>query len=125
MDLKTGLFSAMLGVSMLASSAFAADYSNISTEELSKMRGTMQNATVEERNTFQNEWQKRVQNITQEERQKYAGKPENAGQMMQNREKMQERMKERMQERDTMQQRGNSMGGRMGQGFGGGRGGRR
>ena len=27
MDLKTGLFSAMLVVSMLASSAFAADYS--------------------------------------------------------------------------------------------------
>jgi hypothetical protein len=123
MDLKTGLFSAILGVSMLASSAFGVDYSTMSTEELSKMRGTMQNATIEEKNAFQNEWQKRVQNITQEEKQKYIGKPENAGQG--NSEMMQERMKERMQERDTMQQRGSSMGGRMSGGFGGGRGGRR
>lgn len=119
MDLKTVLLGAIFGVSMLASSAFAADYSNMSTEELSKMRGTMQNATVEERNAFQNEWQKRVQNMTHEEKQKYMGKPENAGQsnMAQNRE--------RMQERDTMQQKGSGMGGRMGGGFGGGRGGRR
>jgi hypothetical protein len=38
MDLKTGLFSAILGVSMLASSAFGVDYSTMSIEELSKMR---------------------------------------------------------------------------------------
>lgn len=120
MDLKTVFFGAIFGVSILASFAFAANYSNISTEELSKMRGTMQNATVEERNAFQNEWQKRIQNMTQEEKQKYIGKPENAGQsnMMQNHEMM--------QERNTMQQRGSGMGsGKMGSGFGGGRGGKR
>jgi hypothetical protein len=52
MDLKTGLFSAILGVSMLASSAFGVDYSTMSIEELSKMRGTMQNATIEEKTHF-------------------------------------------------------------------------
>lgn len=123
MNLKTGLLGAILGVSVLASSAFAGDYSTMSTEELSKIRGAMQNAAAEERNAFQQEWQKRIQNMTQEEKQEYAGKPENAGKnnMMQNREMMQERI----QERDTMQQRGNGMSGRMRQAFGGGRGGRR
>ena len=107
MDLKRGLISATLGVSVLASSAFGVDYSTMPTEELSKIRGAMQNATTEERNAFQQEWQKRIQDMTQEERQEYAGKTKNAGQG------------------NMMQQRGSGMGGRMGSGFGGGSGGRR
>ncbi len=58
---------------------FATDFSKYSTEELSNMRGTMQNATVEERNAFRTEWQKRIQNMSQEERQKYLGSPSSSG----------------------------------------------
>lgn len=70
---------AILVLTMFISSVYAVDYSTMSTEELAKMRGTMQNATVQERNAFQKEWQKRIQNMTQEERQKYLGRPDNAG----------------------------------------------
>ena len=87
MKLRIGILGAMLVSAMLISSAFAVDYSTVSTEELANLRGKMQNATVEERNAFQNEWQKRIQNMTQEERQKYLGKPGTAwqGSMMQQR----------------------------------------
>jgi hypothetical protein len=63
-----------------ASALFAADYSTMSTEELASMRGKMQSATVQERSAFQNEWQKRIQTMTPEDRQKYLGKPQGAGQ---------------------------------------------
>ncbi len=59
--------------------AFATDFGQHSTEELADMRGTMQNATVEERNAFRTEWQKRIQNMTQEERQKYLGPHSGSG----------------------------------------------
>jgi uncharacterized membrane protein (DUF106 family) len=87
MKLKIGILGAILVSAMLISSAFAVDYSTVSTEELANLRGKMQNATVEERNAFQNEWQKRIQTMTQEERQKYIGKTGTAGQgsMMQQR----------------------------------------
>jgi|GEM_PF-1165985 len=58
-----------------ASQAMAADYSQMSTEELAAMRGTMQNATVEERNAFRNEWQKRIRTMSPEERSRYMGPP--------------------------------------------------
>jgi len=64
----------------VASLAFASDYSGYSNEELSRIRGTLQNATEQERQQFRTEWQSRLQNMTQEERQIYAGRPENAGQ---------------------------------------------
>jgi len=80
MKVTLTLIGAIIGLAMLALSAFAVDYSAMTTEELAKLRGKMQNATVEERNAFQNEWQKRIQTMTQEDRQKYLGKPEIAGQ---------------------------------------------
>jgi len=67
-------------VVLAASMAFATDYSGYSTEDLSKMRGTLQNATEQERQQFRTEWQSRLQNMTQEERQLHTGRPENAGQ---------------------------------------------
>ena len=76
----------MTGITLIAAAvfvtslAFAADYSGYSNEELSKMRGTLQNATEQERQQFRSEWQSRLQNMTQEERQLYMGRPENAGQ---------------------------------------------
>lgn len=63
-----------------AASALAADYSGYSTEDLAKMRGAMQNATIEERNAFRAEWQKRLQTMSLQERWQYAGRPANAQQ---------------------------------------------
>src|SRR5574340_1084178 len=80
MKVTLSLISAIIGLAMLALSAFAVDYSTMTTEELAKLRGKMQNAAVEERNAFKNEWQKRIQSMTQEDRQKYLGKPGIAGQ---------------------------------------------
>ncbi len=54
------------------------DYSSMSTEELSNSRGTLQEASEEERNAFRSEWQERMQNMTPEERQQYTGQPANA-----------------------------------------------
>ena len=68
----------VLSFSMLTDNAFAADYSQCTTEELANMRGTMQDASEEERDTFRAEWQKRLQEMTREERHKYVGKPDNA-----------------------------------------------
>jgi hypothetical protein len=70
----------VLAVAISASVVFAFDYSKYTTDELNKMRGTMQNVTQEERDTFRAEWQKRIQNMTPEERQEYMGRPENAPQ---------------------------------------------
>ncbi len=67
-------------VMLTAGNIMAADYSQYSTEELSNMRGTMQTVSAEERETFRTEWQKRILNMTQEERQTYMGKPGKAGQ---------------------------------------------
>ena len=73
--MKTLLTLTMAAAIMLAGgNVFASDYSQYSTEDLSSKRGTMQNATEQEREAFRYEWQKRVQNMSQEERQEYMGK---------------------------------------------------
>ena len=109
-------------VLLSAGSILAADFSQYSTEELHKMRGTMQNVTQQERETFRTEWQKRIQNMTQEERQKYMGRPEKAGQgkMMKQRKRMQK--ENTFRERDAVQGRGYGMGKDMGKGMRGGKG---
>ncbi len=61
-------------ITMTTGSAYSDDYSRYSTDELSHMRGPMQNATEEERESFRHEWQERTRNMTQEERQEYMGK---------------------------------------------------
>lgn len=58
--------------------AWGIDFSSLSTEELSAKRGTMMNATEEERKAFRNEWQKRMRELAPEERAKYRGRPDNA-----------------------------------------------
>lgn len=68
----------VLGLGILAGNAFAADYSQYTTEELANMRGTLQDASEEERDAFRAEWQKRLQDMTPEERQEHVGKPDNA-----------------------------------------------
>ncbi len=72
---------AIVAFSLLSAATLAwaaTDYSAMTNEELAAKRGSMQQATVEERNAFQNEWQNRVQKMSPEERQKAMGQPENA-----------------------------------------------
>ena len=70
----------LLIAAMLAS-LFAADFSQMSTEEMMKMRG---NVPVEQREDFRKEMQKRMQAMTPQERQMYGmqGKGMNQGQGM-------------------------------------------
>ena len=56
----------LLTVSLLASVAMATDFSQMSTEELVALRGTV---TAEDQTTFQEELQSRLSTLTQEERQ--------------------------------------------------------
>jgi hypothetical protein len=76
----TGRF---LGILMLSSAlaaplALATDYSTMTTAELSEIRGTLYDATEEERAAFRQEWQSRLTEMTPAERQEYAGPPANA-----------------------------------------------
>jgi len=50
----------------------------MSNEELSNTRGSMQEASEQERNAFRSEWQQRTQSMTSEEQQQYTGRPANA-----------------------------------------------
>jgi len=72
---------AILAFSLLSAATLAwaaTDYSAMTNEELAAKRGSLQQATMEERNAFQNEWQSRVQKMSPEEKQKAMGQPENA-----------------------------------------------
>lgn len=71
---------ALVGVGMFVASAWATDYSTMTTEELSKIRGTLQAATEQERQDFRQEWQNRVGEMTSEERQQYMGSGNKKGQ---------------------------------------------
>lgn len=53
---------------------FAADYSQMSIEEMNQMRGRVQ---AQEREEFQKAYQEKLQKLPVEERAKYMGKPEN------------------------------------------------
>lgn len=64
---------AALAVFTLNSPAWSTDYTTMTTEELNNVRGTLYNATEAERNAFRNEWQKRINQMTPEERTQYMG----------------------------------------------------
>jgi len=55
-------------MALLASGTWAADFSHMSTDEMMNMRG---NVPVDDRPSFQQEMQKRMQSMTPQERQKY------------------------------------------------------
>lgn len=57
-------------IALLASATWAADFSNMSTDEMINMRGTVPAA---DRPAFREEMQKRMQSMSPEERQKYKG----------------------------------------------------
>ena len=58
--------------------AWGADFGTYTNEELASMRGTMKDASPEDRAALRKEWQNRQQSMTVEERQKHIGRPENA-----------------------------------------------
>ena len=60
----------LITIALLASGAFAADFSHMSMDEMINMRGSVPAA---DRPAFQEEMQKRMQSMTPEERQKYKG----------------------------------------------------
>jgi len=65
---------ALILAAMVATPAWAVtDYSSMTTEELSQIRGTLRNATQEERDAFRSVWQQRVRNMSTEEMQRYIG----------------------------------------------------
>ncbi len=66
-------------IGLLASAAWAADFSQMSTEELMNMRGSV---PVDDRPAFQQEMQKRMQSMTPQERQKYKGMGQSKGMRM-------------------------------------------
>ena len=71
---------AIIGLSLIVTPVRAADYSSMTTEDLSNLKGTMRSATQEEQIAFQNEWQSRQQQMTPDERQQFKGKSANGPQ---------------------------------------------
>ncbi|HLE10944.1 MAG: hypothetical protein A2504_09155 [Bdellovibrionales bacterium RIFOXYD12_FULL_39_22] len=69
-----------LFVSLLSLSVMAVDYdySSKTVEELNAIRGTLRDATSEQRDAFRAEWQVRIAAMSAEDRAKYRGRPANA-----------------------------------------------
>lgn len=63
----------LAGCMLLAGSAWAVDYSKMSTPQLSQMRGQMYNASQADWNAFHQEWWKRMGQMSPEERAQYMG----------------------------------------------------
>lgn len=55
------------------------NFSTLPTGELAALKGTLQNASQEERAAFIKEWQKRVEAMTPEQRQQYTGAAKEGG----------------------------------------------
>lgn len=71
------IFGMVCGLLIAVAMLWAADYSTYTTDELAALRGTLRNASEQEREAFRAERQERLQNMTPEERQEYLGPPEN------------------------------------------------
>ena len=79
MRLKTiGIIGLVFTLAVAIIPAWGADFSTCTNEELASMRGTMRDASAEDRAAFRKEWQNRLQSMTVEERQKNIGRPANA-----------------------------------------------
>ena len=71
---------ALIGFSLIVTPVWAADYSTMTTEELSSLRDDMRNGNQEEHTAFQQEWQSRAQQMTPDERQQYMERKANGPQ---------------------------------------------
>ena len=69
----------LLIIGLLTSATWAADFSQMSTEEMMNMRGSV---PVDDRPAFQQEMQKRMQSMTPQERQKYKRMGQSKGMRM-------------------------------------------
>lgn len=58
---------------VLPVSALCTDYKSMTTQQLSELRGTMYNASQEQRDLFRDEWRKRINEMTPEEKQQFLG----------------------------------------------------
>lgn len=76
MKIKRIICGAAAGMLLLAggvTDASAADYQSYTTDDLAAMRGTLIDATDDERTAFQDEWQSRMQSLPVDQRQQYTG----------------------------------------------------
>jgi len=71
--LRKTLYTVLLAAMIVSPAWAVTDYSGMTTEELSQLRGTLRNATPEEREAFRSVWQERVRNMSTEEMQRYIG----------------------------------------------------
>jgi hypothetical protein len=78
------------------SAGAATDYSAMSTEEMAARRDAMQQATSEEHQAFQEEWQQRLKRMSPEERQQHMGRPESAPEPEQRKERLKEKTYKQM-----------------------------
>lgn len=63
----------VLFLALLPAVGLGADYQSMTTRELSELRGTMADASQEQRDAFRAEWKKRIEQMTEEEKQQYFG----------------------------------------------------
>ncbi|MBT3310534.1 MAG: DUF1104 domain-containing protein [Desulfobacteraceae bacterium] len=79
MHLKTiGIMGFVFFLAVSIMPAWGADFSTYNNEELASMRGTMKEASAEDRAAFSKEWQNRLKSMTAEERQKHTRRPASA-----------------------------------------------
>lgn len=71
--LRWTMVMALTGLCLSITPVWAAEYSKMTTEELSHLRATLYNASQEVRAAFEKEWEKRVRQMTREEREKFVG----------------------------------------------------
>ena len=119
---------ALIGISLIVTPVWAADYSSMTTAELSSLRGTMRSATQEEHTAFQNEWQSRVQKMTPDERQQYMSKqakgPQDGSGMQYGKNKKNKKNNNYANRSGSDYAQDGGMGGRGGRGYGRGGGNR-
>ncbi|MEO5356428.1 MAG: DUF1104 domain-containing protein [Nitrospirae bacterium YQR-1] len=72
----------VLTLTLLTGVAYATDFSTYTTDELLGLRGTMWNATVDDRIAFHTELSKRVAEMTTDQKKSFAGRPALAGRGM-------------------------------------------
>ncbi len=57
----------------LPTTGLCRDFQAMTTQQLSELRGTMYNAPQDERDAFREEWQKRINQMTTEEKEQFLG----------------------------------------------------
>jgi len=63
----------LLFLMILPSTGFSKDFQSMTTQQLSELRGTMFNAPQDERDAFRAEWQRRINQMTAEEKEQFLG----------------------------------------------------